>query len=311
MKKTDILLQINRTMHRAGFKLHKHCPEILAIAGVAGMIASAVIACKATTKIGVILEETKDMVDDIHGGIKNFNIGDEEYNEKKDLTIVYIKTGVRFAKLYAPAVILGALSAASIFASNNILRKRNVALAAAYATVDKGFKEYRSRVIDKFGDAIDKEISYGVGTETIQEKIIDDNGDEKITEKTVLSGKPNAMSPYAKIFDECNPNWERNSDYNACFLRAQQAYANQKFMAQGYLFLNDVYSLLGFRPTKAGQTLGWIFNPEDPTLSNYIDFGILEISHTSAFINGIENSIILNFNVDGNIFNYKGLFEEE
>ena len=49
-------------------------------------------------------------------------------DSKKDLSVVYLQTGVKLAKLYAPAVALGALSITGILASNNILRKRNVAL---------------------------------------------------------------------------------------------------------------------------------------------------------------------------------------
>ena len=59
---------------------------------------------------------------------------------KKDLVIIYAKTGFELAKLYAPSVLLGVASITSILASNNILRKRNVALTAAYATLDKCFK---------------------------------------------------------------------------------------------------------------------------------------------------------------------------
>ena len=70
--------------------------------------------------------------------------------------------GLKLVKLYIPAVALGTLSIASILASNNILRKRNVALAAAYATVDKTFKEYRNRVIERFGDQDDKELRYNI-----------------------------------------------------------------------------------------------------------------------------------------------------
>ena len=312
MKKNEIMTQINKTAHRFGFKLKKHSPEILVVAGVIGMVTSAVMACRSTTKIHEILDEAKDTVDTIHNSVDNPNLPEEytKEDEKKDLTIVYAKTGMRLIKLYGPSIVLGTLSVTSIFASSNILRKRNVALAAAYATVDKGFKEYKERVIQRFGEAVDKELTYGVKAETIGEKITDEDGNEQTVKKTVLTEAPAGLGPYAKIFDECNPNWERNSDYNASFLRAQQAYANQKFMAQGYLFLNDVYKLLGFNPTKAGQTVGWIFDPEDPSLHNYVDFGMLQVSHTSGFINGIENSIILNFNVDGNILNSKGIFEE-
>ena len=60
--------------------------------------------------------------------------------QKGDLTLIYVQTGVKFAKLYGPSVVLRALSITSILASNNILRKRNVALGAAYVAIDKGIQ---------------------------------------------------------------------------------------------------------------------------------------------------------------------------
>ena len=162
MKNNTFLQKISSTAHRVGFKLQKRSPEILVVAGVTGMVVSAVMACRATTKISGILKETKDTVDTIHSSVDNPNLS-EKYtkdDEKKDLTIVYIKTGVKLAKLYAPSVVLGMVSVTSIFASSNIMRKRNVALAAAYATVDRSFKDYRDRVVKRFGDEIDRELRW-------------------------------------------------------------------------------------------------------------------------------------------------------
>ena len=134
MKNNEIISKMSRTVSKIGFQLKKHSPEILVVAGVAGTVVSAVMACKATTKISEILDESKDTIDSIHAVSENEEMA-ERYSEedgKKDLMIVYAQTGLKLAKLYAPAVILGGLSIASILASNNILRKRNIAIAAAY-----------------------------------------------------------------------------------------------------------------------------------------------------------------------------------
>ena len=61
----------------------------------------------------------------------------------------------------------------------------------------------------------------------------------------------------------------------------QQAYANKKLQAQGYLFLNDVLEMLGIQKTKAGQIVGWIYNEEAPIGDNYVDFGIFNNDFTS------------------------------
>lgn len=304
MSKKDIISKVTGTIHKIGFSLKKRSPEIMVAVGVVGVVASAVIACRATTKVSGILDDTKEQMDKIHECSETKP--ENEYSDedaKKDTAIVYVKTGVKLAKLYAPSVILGALSIASILASNNILRKRNVALAAAYTAVDTSFKEYRSRVVERFGEEIDKELRYSIKDKIIKETVTDESGKEKTVEKIVKVADPNVYSDYARFFDETNPNWEKDSEYNLMFLRSQQAYANDKLVAQGYLYLNDVYDMLGIPRSKAGQIVGWVYNPDNPIGDNYVDFGIYDTNREKArdFVNGYERSILLDFNVDGNI----------
>lgn len=296
---------ISKTFNKIGLSLRKHSPEILIVVGVTGTVVSAVMACKATTKISNIIDQSKKDIDTIHNCVNNAELSEEYTQEdsKKDLTIVYIQTGVKIAKLYAPAVILGALSITSILASNNILRKRNVALAAAYSAVDKGFKEYRSRVVERFGEEVDKELKYNIKAKKIEETVIDDSGKEIKVEKEVKIGGPNIASPYARFFDESSSAWEKDSEYNLMFLRAQEQYANDKLRANGYLFLNEVYNMLGIPRTKAGQIVGWVYDEENPLGDNYVDFGIYDINKEKSrdFVNGYERCILLDFNVDGDI----------
>lgn len=307
MNKNEIMSNMTKTVHKVGFSMKKHSPEILIVAGVVGTVASAVMACRATTKVSGILDKTKEDVDTIHNCAENEELK-ERYSQddaKKDLAVVYIQTGAKLAKLYAPSVALGALSLTSIVASNNILRKRNVALAAAYATVDKSFKEYRSRVVERFGEQIDHELRYNIKAKKIEETIVDEEtGKKKKVKTTVDIADPNTYSDYARFFDEASCHWEKDSEYNLMFLRSQQNYANDKLKAQGYLFLNDVYDMLDIPRTKAGQVVGWIYNPENPSGDNFVDFGIYEMNRERArdFVNGYERVILLDFNVDGNIW---------
>lgn len=307
MNKTEIVGNVGKAFYKAKFILTKHSPELLVASGVIGMVAGAVLACRATTKINGILSQAKSDVAEIHMALEERP--EEEYSSedgKKDLTLVYIQTGAKFAKLYAPAVILGALSIAGILASNNILRKRNVALAAAYAVVDKGFKEYRSRVVERFGETVDRELKYNIKAKKFEETVMDDgSGKEKKVKTTVNIADPNEYSDFARFFDEASKNWEKNSEYNLMFLRAEQNYANDRLRARGYLFLNEVYERLGIPMTKAGQIVGWLYRPDDPEYQgdNYVDFGIYEVDRerSRAFVNGHERSILLDFNVDGPI----------
>ena len=286
--------------------VEKHSPEILAGVGVVGVVASTVMACKATMKLNDILEESKETRNKIREVESNPRYEEQYSHEdaKKDLTINYTQTGLKIAKLYAPAVILGSASLGCLLASNDILRKRNAALSAAYMTVDKSFKEYRQRVVDRFGEEVEKEIRYNIKAEEITSTVVAEDGSETTVTETVKTMDPNLYSDYAKFFDEASPYWQKDPEYNFMFLKSQQQYANDLLKARGRLFLNEVYEMLGIDKTKAGQIVGWVYNPENPIGDNFVDFGIFDMSkeRVRAFVNGYEPNILLDFNVDGNIW---------
>ena len=211
---------------------------------------------------------------------------------------------MKLVKLYAPAVILGTVSITAILAGHNILRKRNVALAAAYATVDKGFKEYRGRVIERFGEELDKELKYNIRAKDVEEvKVNEETGKEEISKKTVNVADPNAYSDYARFFDDGCTGWTKDPEYNLMFLKDQQRYANDRLQSKGSLFLNEVYDMLGIPRTKAGACVGWIYDEKNPVGDNFVDFGIYDMYNERKrdFVNGYERTILLDFNVDGNI----------
>jgi len=299
--KTEIMKSVNGVTSKAVMKLKKHSPEILVVAGIAGTVVSAVLACKATTKVAEILDETKGTLDTIHEGMETGAINGQEYtNEdgKKDTVVVYAQTGMKLAKLYGPAIILGALSITSILASNNILRKRNVALGAAYAAIDKSFKEYRGRVIERFGEQVDTELKYGIKAKKFEEIEVDpETGKEKKVKKTVMVADPNLQSDYAVYFDSKSRNYETNPDYNRMFLKAQQAFANDKLQTRGHLFLNEVLDDLDLPRTPAGQIVGWTKDGPD----GYVNFRIVEVERETED-GRHEPALLLDFNVEGNIW---------
>lgn len=294
-------------MNRLGLQVKKYSPEILIGVGIVGTVASGIMACKSTLKVSEILDDSKETINKIKN-TKDDPRFEAEYSDddaKKDLAIVYAQTAFKLAKLYGPSIILAAASISCMVASNNILKKRNVALAAAYAGVDKSFKEYRKRVIDKFGEEVENQLRYNIKVEEIEEKIIDENGEEVTVKKTVDVYDPLAgYSEYARFFDDGCAGWEKDPSYSLMFLKAQQNYANDLLRARGHLFLNEVYDMLGIPRSKAGQIVGWVYDPENPVGDNYVDFGIYDNDKTNCrdFINGYESTILLDFNVDGNVW---------
>ena len=299
--KTEIMKSVNGMASKTVMKLKKHSPEILVVAGIAGTVVSAVLACKATTKVAEILDETKGTLDTIHEGMETGAINGQEYTTedgKKDTVVVYAQTGMKLAKLYGPAIILGTLSITSILASNNILRKRNVALGAAYAAINKSFKEYRGRVIERFGEQVDTELKYGIKAKKFEEIEVDpETGKEKKVKKTVMVADPNLQSDYAVYLDSKSRNYETNPDNNRMFLKAQQAFANDKLQTRGHLFLNEVLDDLDLPRTPAGQIVGWTKDGPD----GYVNFRIVEVERETED-GRHEPALLLDFNVEGNIW---------
>lgn len=307
MNKTEIISNLTRTFNRTGLKIKKHSPEILLAAGTVGVVVSGVMACKATLKVNEILDESKQQIDTIHSVAADPNMAEKYTAEdsKKDMAIVYTQTAVKMIKLYGPSVGLGVVSLGCMIGSNRILSKRNVALAAAYTAVDKSFKEYRGRVIERFGKQLDKELRYNIKAKEIEEVSKDENGHEVVKKEVVdvIEDDPNTYSPYSIVFDDGNEGWDPDPERTKFFLIQQQNWANERLKAKGHLFLNEVYDMLGARRTKAGAQVGWVYDEKNVVGDNYVDFGIFDTRRSKArdFVNGYEKVIVLDFNVDGYI----------
>ena len=274
---------------------------LLGAAGVSGA-ATVIFACKGTLKAQKVVEAHKEER--------------AQVTEKKDIVKTYAKTSGEMAKIYAPAVVLGATSVCCVLAEHCVMQKKvdnlekTVAgLSAAYIAVDSAFKAYRKRVVDKYGKKVDEELRYGIKEETVE--VVEEGKDGKLkTKKVKKTFIDNPLpSDYAKFFDETsdqfvfadpykhNPDWEAN----IIFLNCTRQAAQQKLERQGYLFLNDVYDMLGIKRTKAGQVVGWIFDPENPDIDSHVDFGTFN-KYNRRTINGLEEEcILLDFNVDGKI----------
>ena len=308
--KNELIAKVSRSLHKVGFKIKKHSPEILVTVGVVGIVTSTVMACKATTKVSEIVNETKETIDTIHEVLETEKENPEgvytQEDANKDLAIVYTQAGVKFAKLYGPAVLVGVASIACMIGSNRILRKRNVALAAAFATVDKSFKEYRGRLIERFGEDMDRELRFNIKAKEIEETVVDENGNETVVTKTVQVTDPNAYSMYSVVFCEGSTGWTKNPELNKLFLIQQQNHANDRLKLNHIVTLNEVYEMLGVPKTAYGQIAGWVYTEDESAGNNYIDFGIFDTNNPKAcdFVNGHERSIILDFNCIGNVLEY-------
>ena len=288
--------------------LKKFSPEIMLVSGIVGVVTGTVIACKATLKVEEIQEKHEDELDKIETAWTRVENGEiaglySESDYKKDKLIVRTKLTVDIVKLYTPAVIVSTISIGLLIGSHGIMKKRNIAVVAAYKAIEEGFNAYRKRVIDDYGEDVD--YMYRNGLETTKIKVdayTDADGvKHKSEEKTVLTNV-NDPSMYAKFFDESCTQWTKDAQYNYMFINAQQRYYNNLLLARGHVFLNEVYDGLGLERTTAGAAVGWVLGQGD----SHIDFGIFDTDgHPKKrdFVNGLERSILLDFNVDGVIWN--------
>lgn len=281
---------LTRTASRQVLLAKKHSPHLFFAGGVVGVGVSTVLACRATLQLEKKVDEFRRQVEDVKENAKHngTEYGQKEY--QKDLLYVYIRSGRTIVRLYAPAAAVGVLALGALTGSHIQLSKRNTALTATLAAFMKAHDEYRERVREVIGEEKELDIHQGVvDTE------IEGTGKNKEVTKVL---DPNVGSIYARVFEATNPCWQKNTEVNRIFLETQQKYFNHKLHARGHVFLNEVYEAIGFEHSPAGQIVGWVLNGDG---DGYIDFGIYE-DRNYRFVNNLERSIWLDFNVDGPIY---------
>lgn len=289
-----ITQKVTRTVGRQILKTKMNSPHIFFVAGVVGIVGSAVLACRATLKLEKTVDEIKNDVLDVKMVASESRATNEDYNEQeyyKDLGYVYIKSAGKIVKLYGPSVIIGSISVASLTGSHVQLTRRNAALTATLTLVTKAFDDYRARVQDQIGKERELDIYHG-----ISEQKIEIDGKKEL----VKVHDPKALSAYSVVFDASNRNWQKDMELNRIFIECQQNYANHLLRARGHVFLNEVYDQLGFDHTQAGQLVGWVSDGTEG--DGYVDFGLYDMSNVH-FINGQPRGVILDFNVDGIVYN--------
>lgn len=292
MKLTNIKTAATRVLGRTGLKLQQHSPEILMAAGTVAVIGGVVLACRATLKAEEVLDELQDDLSTIEKAVEIHT--EETYSEddrRRDKVVAYTHCVIGFAKHYAPAAGLLIFGLGCYMSSYGILKKRNLALMAAYDGIQKTFLEYRNRVKARIGEDAEREIYYDYKDESI--------GDDGVMRPVLPNGK--APSVYSRFFDETSLQWTRNAALNKMNLINWQNWANDLLTARGHLFLNEVYDMLGIPRSREGCVVGWVKHGDG---DGYVDFGIFDYHRSSCrdFVNGQEYSILLDFNVDGVIY---------
>lgn len=295
MNITGIKTLVTSKVARSVLNVKRVSPDILLYAGVAGVVGAAVMACRATAKSLGDFESHRRNFEMIQDEKDDFQ-SKEEYG--KALAVEIGSASLTYLRAYGPSIVVGSLSIYCLVGGHQILKTRNAALAAAYKIVDETYKRYRGRVVEEFGVEKDREFSLDSRQEAVTRT--DDDGGSTLGLINTIEQKTH-FSQYAKCFDETNPQWDPNPEYNLVFLKSQQAYANNMLTSRGHLFLNEVYDMLGIPRTKAGAVVGWAISKD---ADNFVDFGLYNEAYQSNrdFINGYEKAVWLDFNVQGVIY---------
>lgn len=309
---TNAIKTVANTVQKVGgrtlLKCRKYSPEIMLVGGLVVGAAAIVSACLATRHVDAVIEETQEELDAIQNitteaisdGVSEEDAQELTKQSKKDSFKVYMHAGWKFTKLYAPAAGLTILSVGLILGSHGVLKKRYISTAAAYKALDEAFKDYRKRIASIAGE--DAEKKFYNGTDDVELKLTDPETGETKTEKAMKQLVKKKDSPYEFDFNKYTApyDWTNNADHNFFFLREMQCVCNDKYNAQGHLFLNEVLDAIGLKRTPAGAVVGWVKGSDG---DDFVDFGFSDY-YVDDYCDEATNAqnIHLNFNVDGVIY---------
>lgn len=272
--------------------LKKHGPAILTGVGVVGFAATTYLVGKAVLNAQQDVEEFKKNKQVIAN--RQITAAYTDKQRARDMGRFVILESAKICRIFVPAASVGAASVLCVIAAHGLMQRKQTALLAAYTALDAGFKAYRQRVRDELGEEKELELYRRPTMRALDQTDGSDQQDYEILLSTVQP------SLYSKFFDESNPNWTKTAEWNMMFIRGVQNYMNDRLIAYGYVFLNEAYEALGMERSQAGQIVGW---KKDGGGDGYVDFGLYDLADASgrAFVNGLEASCIIDFNVDGPI----------
>lgn len=297
---------ITRAAGKVGLVLSKHSPAMLSVIGGVGVVATAVLASQETLRVKEVVEPHVENLELISTTLEDESKQYSDQDALHDRTVIYARLGRDLLKLYAPALIVGVLTIASIAASHRISAKRIAGLTAAYGALDQSYRRYRGRVEQALGEEGMKELDTKLREQAKKDIAEHRKPDADISEIGDSIFDLAGASQYAVLYDENAATWNKNRNLSTSILRAQENYANDLLNCRGYVMLNEVYAGLGLPQTSAGAVVGWI-RKDDGGADGYITFGDWDANYFDDIYKDVDGVCearrwILDFNVDGVIW---------
>ena len=265
-----------KILARVGRLLIKNKSVIFVGIGCIGTAVAGAVACKETLTVEETLDECIEEIEAAEDGKKK----------------AYLYAVKHLGRHYAPAIFIEVMSIVSILYGYHVLSSRHAALIAGYNSLNASYKKYREYVRIKYGDEEDAVIANGFKKLPAKEQ----EGEEKKENLWANEIYPRKLSVTGRFFGPESINGSDNPEENLVFLKGMEEEANALFDDQGYLFLNDVYSLIGAEPSQMGSMMGWVKGLGD----DFIDFHIIDVRNFHA-VNGETAEFFLEFNHDGYI----------
>ena len=263
--------------------LSHHAPAIMVGAGALSVIGGTVMACKSTLRAEQVLDECK------------IDLLETDPESKKELVATYGRNVIRVTKLYGPSILMIGGGLGIMIFGHRILNKRYIVLAGAYSALNREFKHYRNNIRTDYGVDADIGAKHDMTVEEVTKK-----------EYAFVPKDPDIFIPDRDLGDGAvfwgyaySPNATDDPSANEKILREIEREANDMFKRQGYLYLQDVYYMLGLSEKHEDDGIGWVYGIGD----DYIDFGIYNVRNARASA-GYEEVFLLDFNHDGCILPY-------
>lgn len=224
-------IKFRQFANRALRKFKRAAPILLTVASAGGVVYTTVSAVRATPK-----------------AIEHLKTAEAEKGES--LTVIE-KVKVAGPD-YIPSVIGGTVAIGCMFGSTIISQKREASLISAYAMMRKGYRDYKGKVIELYGDDTHKEIMEAIRAEQCEDISIYAQG--LITNTTTdfdASMEPDVVRTFYDSFSG------RYFNTTTAKLIQAEYHLNRNFMFLGVVTLNDFYEFLGLSKTAHGDSVGW------------------------------------------------------
>lgn len=202
--------------------MKKHSPEILTGIGIAGMIATTVMAVQATPKALMLIEN--------------------ELEERQEIELSPVDTVKVAWKCYIPAAVTGITSIACLVGASSVNARRNAALATAYTLSETALREYKDKVIETIGEKKEQVVRDAIAKDKVERNPVSKN-------EVIVTEKGDTL-----CFDAISGRYFK-SDIDK--LKKAENELNRQLLNDGFVSLNDFYYEIGLSNIKIGDDLGW------------------------------------------------------